>query len=170
MYNNRFTWRIMKTDIMLLVVELFRFCYIQIPETCFTLDCCLGQFLMLIRLMLREYLAITVADFFFISRKLYFWSVDETCVSEICKYTNLIETNDFFTSAISTLPVIFIILTKTFCLLQYSFLLKTQAISSTTFLTSFFTKIGTIYCSKGRLNLMRTFFVSFACCLKLRNV
>lgn len=94
---------------------------------------------------------------FFISRKLYFWSVDETCVSEICKYTNLIETNDFFTSAISTLPVIFIILTKTFCLLQYSFLFKTQAISSTTFLTSFFTKIGTIYCSKGRLNLMRTF-------------
>lgn len=95
---------------------------------------------------------------FFISRKLYFWSVDETCVLEICKYTNLIETNDFFTSAISTLPVIFIILTKTFCLLQYSFLFKTQAISSTTFLTSFFTKIGTIYCSKGRLNLMRTFF------------
>lgn len=141
------------------------------PETCFTLQYCLGQFLMLIRLMLQRILAITVAEFFFF----YFletvlWSVDETGVSKIYKYTNLMETNEFFTSPISTLPVIIIILTKTFCLYQYSFLFKTQAISSTTFLSSFFTKIRTIFCSKGRPYLMRTFFVSLAGCLKLRNV
>lgn len=108
--------------------------------------------------------------FFFYFLETVLWSVDETGVSKIYKYTNLMETNEFFTSPISTLPVIIIILTKTFCLYQYSFLFKTQAISSTTFLSSFFTKIRTIFCSKGRPYLMRTFFVSLAGCLKLRNV
>lgn len=137
---------------MLFVVELFWFC----PNILLTRDMLYASILMLLgsifdadQVDAPENISNNGCRFFFYFFGTVLRSVDETGVLEIYKYTNLMETNDFFTSPISTLPVIIITLTKTFCLYRYSLFFLKHKISSTTFISSFFTKIRTIFiCSK----------------------
>lgn len=160
---------------MLFVVKLFRFC----PNILLTRDMLYDSILMLLgsifdadQVDAPENISNNGCRFFFYFFGTVLRSVDETGVLEIYKYTNLMETNDFFTSQISILPVIIITLTKTFCLFRYSLFFKTQDFFNYIYIEFLYKDTNDIYLLKISKwpYLIRTLFVSLAGCLKLRNV